>query len=78
MAHLRAVGLQVKLFAFPALMTLLASMQPLGEVLLAWDLLLVAGPHFAVLLYANHVLSMRDSLLGLNSAFKYVTVFTTF
>jgi cell cycle arrest protein BUB2 len=68
--HLKAIGLETKLFAFPALMTLLASMQPLDEVLIAWDFLLVAGPHFAVLLFANHIVLMRETLLRLNSAFK--------
>lgn len=68
--HIGGLGLDTIMFAFSPLMTLLASLQPLEEVLVAWDFLFLAGPHFAVLLYANHLILMRTTLIQLNSAFK--------
>jgi cell cycle arrest protein BUB2 len=59
-----------RIFSMPPLMTLFASMKPLGEVLKVWDAIFAFGIHFNILLLVVHVMLIRDSLLHMNNAYK--------
>lgn len=62
-AHLRAHGAVARIYAFPAAMTLSASVGPLREVVRLWDFLLAFGVHLNVVCLVAQVASMRELLL---------------
>ena len=59
-----------EIFAFPIIMTLLASLKPLTEVLRVWDAIFAFGVHFNVVLYTTHLMLMRDKLLKERSSYR--------
>ena len=59
-----------EIFAFPIIMTLLASLKPLTEVLRVWDAIFAFGVHFNVVLYTTHLMLMRDKLLKEQKAYR--------
>jgi len=59
-----------EIFAFPIIMTLLASLKPLTEVLKVWDAIFAFGVHFNVVLYTTHLMLMRDKLLQEQKAYR--------
>jgi cell cycle arrest protein BUB2 len=67
-AHLTSRHLHYHVFAFPAIATLLASMQPLEEVLRLWDAIFAFGVHLSILIFCSQLMLMRDELLKENSA----------
>jgi cell cycle arrest protein BUB2 len=69
-AHLIGRRLTFVLFAFPAVCTMMASMKPLEEVLRMWDAMLAFGVHLSLVMYACHIVLMRDDLLREQSAAK--------
>jgi hypothetical protein len=52
-----------EIWGFAPVLTLCACCPPLNEVLRVWDVLLAAGPHLGVVLYAAHVISLRDDIM---------------
>jgi cell cycle arrest protein BUB2 len=52
-----------EIWGFAPVLTLCACCPPLSEVLRVWDVLLAAGPHLGVVLYAAHVVSLRDDIM---------------
>ena len=69
-AHLSA-RVATDVYSFRAVMTLLACMKPLSEVIRVWDVLLALGAHYAVVMYTAHVVSMKNDLMSINSAYRY-------
>ncbi len=59
-----------QIFAFPVVMTLMASLKPLSEVIKIWDALFSLGVHFNVIMYVSHIILMRSILLTENSSYK--------
>ena len=57
------------IFAFPNIITLLASLKPLTRVLRVWDAIFGSGVHFNVVRYATHLMLMRDKLLNERSSY---------
>lgn len=62
--------LRPEIFAFPFVMTLLACMTPLHEVLCVWDAIFAFGIHFDILLVTAHLMLLRDLLLSEQQAFR--------
>lgn len=70
--HVDARISNVELYAFPAIMTLMASLQPLGEVLRLWDAMIAFGLHLNVLLFVAHLIVNRSKLLAEPNDYKCV------
>ncbi|KAJ2719912.1 CDC16 protein [Coemansia sp. Benny D115] len=62
-SHLRRHGAVAKIYAFPAAMTLSASVGPLRQVVRLWDFLLAFGVHLNVVCIVAQLLSMRELLV---------------
>ncbi|KAJ2378669.1 CDC16 protein, partial [Coemansia sp. RSA 2607] len=62
-SHLRRHGAVAKIYAFPAAMTLSASVGPLRQVVRLWDFLLAFGVHLNVVCIVAQLLSMRELLM---------------
>ncbi|KAJ2895770.1 CDC16 protein [Coemansia aciculifera] len=62
-SHLRSHGAVAKIYAFPAAMTLSASVGPLQQVVLLWDFLLAFGVHLNVVCIVAQLAQMRELLL---------------
>ncbi|KAJ2745563.1 CDC16 protein [Coemansia sp. BCRC 34301] len=62
-SHLRRHGAVAKIYAFPAAMTLSASVGPLRQVVRLWDFLLAFGVHLNVVCIVAQLLSMRELLI---------------
>ncbi|KAJ2491312.1 CDC16 protein [Coemansia sp. RSA 2050] len=62
-SHLRRHGAVAKIYAFPAAMTLSASVGPLRQVVRLWDFLLAFGVHLNVVCIVAQLLGMRELLL---------------
>ena len=60
-----------QIFAFPIVLTLLASLKPLREVLKVWDAIFAFGVHFHVVLYTVQLMLLRDRLLQEHNPYKY-------
>lgn len=58
------------IFSLKFILTLFANTQPLDEVLRLWDVLFAFGIHLVVVVQCVHLMSMRDKILKLSSAFK--------
>lgn len=52
------------------LMTLMANVQPLSEVLLLWDRIFALGVHSIVVVFCSHLIKLRGSILQQNTAYK--------
>lgn len=61
------------IFSVRFIMTLMANVQPLSELLLLWDRIFALGVHSAVIFFCAHLMKMRRSILHLNSGYKYVS-----
>lgn len=72
-AHVTARIPDLTIFSLRYILTLMASAQPLEAVLRLWDVVFAFGPHLVVLILCAHLMVVRDKILKLNSAFKYVT-----
>lgn len=70
--HIKKKILQVEIFAFKFVMTLLANMLPLKEVVRVWDAIFAFGIHFNILLVTAHVILLRSKLLAIDKAVKCV------
>ncbi|KAJ2821728.1 CDC16 protein, partial [Coemansia furcata] len=62
-SHLRRHGAVAKIYAFPAAMTLSASVGPLRQVVRLWDFLLAFGVHLNVVCIVAQLVAMRELLL---------------
>lgn len=62
--HIVEKILRPEIFAFPFVMTLLANMSPLSEVIRVWDVIFAFGIHLDILLVTCHIMLMRDQLLA--------------
>ncbi|KAJ2698524.1 CDC16 protein [Coemansia sp. IMI 209128] len=62
-SHLRRHGAVARIYAFPAAMTLSASVGPLRQVVRLWDFLLAFGVHLNVVSIVAQLLAMRELLL---------------
>ncbi|KAJ2324423.1 CDC16 protein, partial [Coemansia sp. RSA 2681] len=62
-SHLRRHGAVAKIYAFPAAMTLSASVGPLREVVRLWDFLLAFGVHLNVVCIVAQLVAMREVLV---------------
>ncbi|KAJ2159994.1 CDC16 protein [Coemansia sp. RSA 552] len=71
-SHLRAHGAVAKIYAFPAAMTLSASVGPLRQVVRLWDYLLAYGVHLNVVCIVAQLLSMRELLVTTESPMKFL------
>jgi cell cycle arrest protein BUB2 len=69
--HITEKILRPEIFAFPYIMTLLANMSPLPEVIRLWDAIFAFGIHFDILLVAGQLMLMREALLAEQQAFRY-------
>ena len=70
-AHISEKIFRTEIFAFQFIITLMANMLPLHEVVKVWDAIFAFGVHFDVLLVVAHVMLLRERLLSENSAFRY-------
>ncbi|KAJ1664021.1 CDC16 protein [Coemansia sp. RSA 1813] len=71
-SHLRRHGAVAKIYAFPAAMTLSASVGPLRQVVRLWDFLLAFGVHLNVVCIVAQLLSMRELLLTTPSPMAFL------
>jgi cell cycle arrest protein BUB2 len=71
-AYLHRKSLSATVYAFPMIMTLMASLQPLSEVLRVWDATFAFGVHLDVLLCVCVCMLMRDKLLRDHNPFQYL------
>ncbi|KAJ1998478.1 CDC16 protein [Coemansia thaxteri] len=62
-SHLRRHGAVARIYAFPAAMTLSASVGPVRQVVRLWDFLLAYGAHLNVVCIVAQLLAMRELLL---------------
>jgi cell cycle arrest protein BUB2 len=68
--HINDKICRTEIFAFQFIITLLANMLPLHEVIKVWDAVFAFGVHFDVLMVSAHVMLLRDKLLKEDSAFR--------
>ncbi|KAJ2716141.1 CDC16 protein, partial [Coemansia spiralis] len=66
-SHLKRHGAVAKIYAFPAAMTLSASVGPLHQVVRLWDFLLAFGVHLNVVCIVAQLVAMRELLLTTRS-----------
>ncbi|KAJ2795090.1 CDC16 protein, partial [Coemansia helicoidea] len=66
-SHLKRHGAVAKIYAFPAAMTLSASVGPLRQVVRLWDFLLAFGVHMNVVCIVAQLVAMRELLLTTRS-----------
>ncbi|KAJ1720394.1 CDC16 protein, partial [Coemansia biformis] len=71
-SHLKRHGAVAKIYAFPAAMTLSASVGPLRQVVRLWDFLLAFGVHLNVVCIVAQLLSMRELLLTTRSPMAFL------
>ncbi|KAJ2252741.1 CDC16 protein [Coemansia sp. RSA 455] len=71
-SHLRRHGAVAKIYAFPAAMTLSASVGPLRQVIRLWDFLLAFGVHLNVVCIVAQLLSMRELLITTQSPMAFL------
>ncbi|PIA13199.1 TBC-domain-containing protein [Coemansia reversa NRRL 1564] len=71
-SHLKQHGAVAKIYAFPAAMTLSASVGPLRQVVRLWDFLLAFGVHLNVVCIVAQLLSMRELLLTTQSPMAFL------
>ncbi|KAJ2819045.1 CDC16 protein, partial [Coemansia erecta] len=71
-SHLKRHGAVAKIYAFPAAMTLSASVGPLRQVVQLWDFLLAFGVHLNVVCIVAQLLSMRELLLTTHSPMAFL------
>ncbi|KAJ2267826.1 CDC16 protein [Coemansia sp. RSA 451] len=71
-SHLKRHGAVAKIYAFPAAMTLSASVGPLRQVVRLWDFLLAFGVHLNVVCIVAQLLSMRELLLTTHSPMAFL------
>ncbi|KAJ2801563.1 CDC16 protein [Coemansia guatemalensis] len=71
-SHLKRHGAVAKIYAFPAAMTLSASVGPLRQVVRLWDFLLAFGVHLNVVCIVAQLLSMRELLLTTQSPMAFL------
>lgn len=60
----------IKIFAFPSIMTLMANMKPFEEALRIWDAIFAFGIHFNIILLAVYLMLRREALLHEKQAYK--------
>lgn len=68
--HINDKICRTEIFAFQFIITLLANMLPLHEVIKVWDAVFAFGVHFDVVMVAAHVMLLRDKLLKEESSFR--------
>ena len=73
--HIIEKILRPEIFAFPFVMTLLANMSPLSEVIRVWDVIFAFGIHLDILLVTCQIMLMRNELLAEQQAFRYLLLF---
>ena len=61
--------LDSKIYAFPKILTLLASMKPFDEVLKLWDAIFAFGIHIHIIILCVHMISIREQILKETSAY---------
>ncbi|KAJ2312674.1 CDC16 protein [Coemansia sp. RSA 2704] len=71
-SHLKRHGAVARIYAFPAAMTLSASVGPLRQVVRLWDFLLAFGVHLNVVCIVAQLLSMRELLLTTRSPMAFL------
>ncbi|KAJ2679313.1 CDC16 protein [Coemansia spiralis] len=71
-SHLKRHGAVAKIYAFPAAMTLCASIGPLRQVVRLWDFLLANGVHLNILCIIAQLLSMRELLVTTRSPMAFL------
>jgi cell cycle arrest protein BUB2 len=59
-----------EIYAFQSVLTFLASMKPITEVLKVWDVLISIGFYFNVVFFTSHLVVLRDALLRENSSYR--------
>jgi cell cycle arrest protein BUB2 len=69
-AHVLGKLASLQIATMPLVMTLLANLQPLSEVLRVWDAIFSFGVHLVVLLVCAHFILMRDALLAEGRPYK--------
>jgi cell cycle arrest protein BUB2 len=60
----------LSVFSLRFILTLLANMQPLSEVILLWDRLLAMGIPYIIVFFCAHLMKIRKSLLMEQHAYK--------
>lgn len=68
--HIIEKTLLPEIFAFQFIMTLLANMSPLTEVIKVWDVIFAFGIHIDILLVTCHIMLMRNEILAEQQAFR--------
>ena len=58
------------IFSVRYVLTMMANVQPLEEVLKIWDAIFCVGTHMSIVIYCAHLISCRDSIMSENSANK--------
>ncbi|KAJ2855667.1 CDC16 protein [Coemansia erecta] len=71
-SHLKRHGAVAKIYAFPAAMTLCASIGPLRQVVFLWDFLLAFGVHLNVVCIVAQLLSMRELLVTTTAPMSFL------
>eukprot|EP01040_Poterioochromonas_malhamensis_P006576 gene6577-7080_t len=64
----------LRIFALKYILTLMANVQPLSEVLKIWDSIFAFGVHFSIILFCCYLINIRDELLAEPSSFKICTM----
>mmetsp|Transcript_10580 Transcript_10580/g.17250 ORF Transcript_10580/g.17250 Transcript_10580/m.17250 type:complete len:325 (+) Transcript_10580:30-1004(+) len=62
--HLQAKIPDFSIFSLRYVMTLMANMKPLSEVLVLWDAVFAFGVHFNIILLCSKLIIMRDDILS--------------
>lgn len=68
-AHIISKLRDMSIFSLRYIMTLLANMEPLSEVLKLWDAIFAFGVHFNVILFCSYLIQQREKLLRDTSAY---------
>lgn len=62
--------IDLRIFALRYLLTLMANVQPLSEVLKLWDGIFAFGVHFVIFVFSSYLINMREEILAEPSSFK--------
>eukprot|EP00981_Chlorochromonas_danica_P003933 scaffold743_cov177-Ochromonas_danica.AAC.21 len=59
----------VSIFSIRFILTLLANMQPLSEVIRLWDAIFAFGVHFNLILFAAHLILLRERIMAESTSY---------
>jgi cell cycle arrest protein BUB2 len=68
--HLTDKLLDSTVYSFRYLMTLLANIKPLAQVLVLWDAIFAFGIHFNIILFSAYLILNREKLLNESNPYK--------